>query len=110
MQLRQAERSQLLSWLNAQGLLPEERVDDQVEAPFDLRLCGAILKANARSQCRMMLFQIDDLQLQHAPVNVPGTFREYPNWRRKLAIETKTLFNDPEIRSLLSSIYQERNQ
>lgn len=107
---RNAERGQLLSWLQAQGLLPEQWADFPLEKPFDLALCGAILKANARSRSRMMLFQIDDLQLQRPPVNVPGTYREYPNWRRKLTIETRTLFNDAAIRTLLSSIHQERNQ
>ena len=107
---RKTERGRLLSWLQDQRLLPETWADFPLDKAFDLELCGAVLRANARSECRMMLFQIDDLQLERAPVNVPGTFREYPNWRRKLAIETRTLFNDPAIRSLLASIYEERTQ
>jgi len=43
-------------------------------------------------------------------VNIPGTYREYPNWRRKQRLETKVLFGDPQIQALLASTYRERKQ
>jgi len=43
-------------------------------------------------------------------VNIPGTYREYPNWRRKQRLETKALFGYPQIQALLASTYQERKQ
>ena len=78
------------------------------DKPFDLPLCEAILNGCARSQSPLMLFQLDDLQLLQEPVNIPGTNREYPNWRRKQLQETKILFGDPQVQTLLSSTYQER--
>jgi 4-alpha-glucanotransferase len=109
---RQEEKVRLLSWLHSLQLLPASWVSAMADAgnPFDIILCGAILDANARSRSRMMLFQLDDLQLLEEPVNIPGSYREYPNWRRKQRVETKALFEDPTIKALLASTYQERKQ
>ena len=75
---------------------------------FDLELCAAILAACAHSRARMLLCQLEDLQLLQEPVNIPGTYREYPNWRRKQRQTTAALFGDPQIQALLASTYQER--
>jgi 4-alpha-glucanotransferase len=111
---RREDKTRVLSWLQTQQLLPQgwatTTADGGKEKPFDIVLCGAILAASARSRSRMMLFQLDDLQLLQEPVNIPGTHREYPNWRRKQKWETKTLFEDPQIQGLLASTYQERKQ
>ena len=111
---RQEDKTRLLFWLQTQQLLPQSWSDGisviEEEKPFDIILCGAILNACARSRSRIMLFQLDDLQLLEAPVNIPGTDREYPNWRRKQRLETNALFADPEIQALLASTYQERMQ
>lgn len=37
-----------------------------------------------RTPARVTLTQLEDLALEPDPVNVPGTDREYPNWRRRL--------------------------
>jgi 4-alpha-glucanotransferase len=111
---RREDKTRVLSWLQTQQLLPQDwattTADGGKEKPFDIVLCGAILAASARSRSRMMLFQLDDLQLLQEPVNIPGTHREYPNWRRKQKRETKALFEDLQIQALLASTYQERKQ
>jgi 4-alpha-glucanotransferase len=33
----------------------------------------------------LAMAQLDDLDQQPDPVNVPGTSGEYPNWRRRLS-------------------------
>ena len=114
MRQRQLDKAGLLSWLESKNLPRVEEAGDNMpfdcEQAFTLELCGAILKACARSQSRMMSFQLDDLQLVQEPVNIPGTYREYPNWRRKQPTETATIFAGAEIQSLLSAIYRERKQ
>ena len=107
---RRQNRQALLNWLQLQQLLPENWQAESLDKAFDFQLCSAILIANARSRSQMMLFQLDDLQLLHDPVNIPGTWKQYPNWRRKQKTSTKELFNDPAIRSLLCCIHQERMQ
>lgn len=109
---RQADKARLLAWLQSQQLLPEGWVQNEAESalqrPFDFALCRAILLASAHSRSKIMSFQLEDLQLLEDPVNIPGTYREYPNWRRKQAVETGSLFDTPEIQQLLSSIDRER--
>ena len=111
---RREDKAKLLSWLESQHLNRRGGATDKApfecEQAFTIELCGEILKACARSRSRMMSFQLDDLQLVQEPVNIPGTYREYPNWRRKQPKETSVLFAGAEIQSLLSAIYQERKQ
>jgi 4-alpha-glucanotransferase len=45
----------------------------------------------ARSRCRLVSLQIEDLLGMVDPVNVPGTDREYPNWRRKLTADIEDM-------------------
>ena len=107
---RQQEKNQLLNWLEGQQLLPENRSQYPHEMAFDFSLCSAILLACATSRSTMMLFQLDDLQLLQRPVNIPGTYQQYPNWRRKQKQTTQSLFKDSRVKALLSSIHQERMQ
>lgn len=107
---RKREKNQLLTWLDEQQLLPENRGRYPDETAFDFDLCSAILQGCARSRSSMMLFQLDDLQLLQRPVNIPGTYQQYPNWRRKQKQTTHSLFIDPGVKALLSSINRERMQ
>ena len=45
----------------------------------------------AKTPCTVMFVQADDLSLETEPLNVPGTDRERPNWRRRLSVDTNTL-------------------
>jgi len=110
LQQREDDKLKMLAWLQSQQLLPAEwgETGTASDKPFDISLCGAVLRANARSHSRLMLFQLDDLQLVQEPVNIPGTYRQYPNWRRKQKLATEAVFRDPQIQALVASTYQER--
>jgi 4-alpha-glucanotransferase len=45
----------------------------------------------ARSPARIVMLQIEDALGERMPVNIPGTNREYPNWRRKLRDDLETI-------------------
>lgn len=111
---RRADKLKVLDWLAAQQLLPSSwsaELDDVVlTKAFDLALCAAMLATCARSASRLMSFQLDDLQLMKMPVNIPGTYREYPNWRRKQLQQTNTVFAKPEIQTMLAAMVCERNK
>lgn len=102
-QERAADRAELLAWLDTSGLLPEA-----VGSAMDMTLCSAIHQACARGRSRLLLLQLEDLQLVAEPVNIPGTWREYPNWRRKQSQSTKDLFASPQVQALLASVNRER--
>lgn len=42
------------------------------------------------------------------PVNIPGTSTQYPNWRRKLSVNTQDIFADLDIQQLLQKINMQR--
>ena len=48
----------------------------------------------ARSPARIVMLQIEDALGERSPVNIPGTDREYPNWRRKLRDDLETIAAD----------------
>ena len=45
----------------------------------------------AKTPCPIMFVQADDLSLESEPLNVPGTDKERPNWRRRLSVNTDRL-------------------
>jgi 4-alpha-glucanotransferase len=105
---RAAARQELLQWLAACGCLPDNRSLADTAASMDYPLCRAIHRACAGGAARMLLVQLEDLQLMDNPVNIPGTWREYPNWRRKQEATTSEVFARSEVRQLLEEIDQER--
>lgn len=76
---RQAEREGLLRLLGDIGRSPGNPTDaaDVIEA-----LHAAI----AQTHSSLAVVQLDDLIGEVEPINIPGTDREYPNWRRKLTL------------------------
>ena len=105
---RRRHRQRLLEWLAGCSLLPADRVGDGVDREFDMNLCEALHRASARGASRLVLLQLEDLQLLREPVNIPGTDQEYPNWRRKQGRDTSDVFADPAVQALLDAVNKER--
>ena len=62
-----------------------------------------------RGSCALYSSQIEDWIGVEKPVNVPGTFREYPNWRRKLTANLDEIFSDPKVLELTAKMTQARD-
>ncbi|TVS15816.1 MAG: 4-alpha-glucanotransferase [Planctomycetaceae bacterium] len=75
-QRRQQLRQQLVAFLAEHGLL--NAIDPTCEQV--LEACQAFLAA---SDAGVVLVNLEDLWGETEPQNRPGTYREYPNWRRK---------------------------
>lgn len=58
----------------------------------------------------LMLVQADDLGGETEPLNVPGTDRERPNWRRRMARPIETVIEEPLAQRILARVRQERPQ
>jgi len=78
-QARAAAKAELLALLEAEGI---DLGDD---------LLAAVHALLARTPCRLVLAQADDLAGETVAVNLPGTDRERPNWRRRLHTDVATL-------------------
>ena len=62
----------------------------------------------ARAPSRIMLIQADDLAGERDPLNVPGTDREWPNWRRRVSVNVEQLTGSPLASGILARVTQER--
>ncbi|MGB8339692.1 MAG: 4-alpha-glucanotransferase [Burkholderiales bacterium] len=96
---RHDERAGILRLLGEVGLSPAD--------PSDARdVVGALHSAVARTRSMLAVVQLDDLVGESEPVNIPGTHREYPNWRRKLSLPIEEIFSD-ERWSQLAAVMRE---
>ncbi|KPH95912.1 4-alpha-glucanotransferase [Pseudoalteromonas porphyrae] len=85
-QARDLERQRLLRFLANCGksLCLQSPVIDVYQA---------LTLSLAHSPARLFTIQLDDLDDQTLPVNIPGTDKEYPNWRRVLTYSSESIFD-----------------
>lgn len=57
-----------------------------------------------RGSCALYSAQLEDFIGVKKPVNIPGTFREYPNWRRKLTLNLDEIFSLPYVLELTAAM------
>ncbi|HYC02097.1 MAG TPA: malto-oligosyltrehalose trehalohydrolase [Azospirillaceae bacterium] len=100
--LRARDRVKLIQAMRAEGLLAEGEEKD----------VGALVRAThaflARSAAGIALVQLDDVTGEDDPVNLPGTDREHPNWRRKLSRPLEDLARDRRLAELAELFGDER--
>ncbi len=88
---RRVEVSRLLDAFRTHGTLDGEafeRLHRTIDARSDdagayATLVRAAYGFLAQTPARVVLLQLDDAALEFDQVNLPGTYNEYPNWRRK---------------------------
>jgi len=56
----------------------------------------------------LLSLQLEDWLEMDKPVNIPGTFNEYPNWRRKLSRNLQDIFNDSSLNALAANLTEAR--
>ncbi len=64
----------------------------------------------AKGSSALLSLQLEDWLQMDKPVNIPGTFDEYPNWRRKLTQTVKEIFDNATIQSLAADLTKARKQ
>lgn len=60
----------------------------------------------ARTPCQIVLVQADDLAGETLSVNLPGTDRQRPNWRRRLHLPLATLLGSAEAQAVFAALRQ----
>jgi len=83
-QYRDAQRRALIAFLRQRGLLAE--ATDDPAAVLEAWLC--FLAGNNEE---FLLINLEDLWLEPAPQNVPGTWQERPNWQRRARLALEAL-------------------
>ncbi len=60
--------------------------------------------------CALYSSQLEDWTYVEKPVNVPGTFSEYPNWRRKLNMDLEDIFSLEYVKKLTGAMTKARGE
>ncbi len=71
---------------------------------FDSRTAAAVHRFVAAASSRAMLVQAEDLVGERIGVNLPGTDRERPNWRRRLPVTADRLFDGDIAQAILEAL------
>lgn len=103
---RETDRAALIAALRRAHLLASSgrtRTDR-----LDSDLAAAIHAHLARAPSRLFAVRLEDLAGEHAPVNVPGTTNEYPNWRHKLSVSTETLMASDRFLRITQAVAAQR--
>jgi 4-alpha-glucanotransferase len=92
----------LIQFFKREGVLKGEK---------DLRtVLRACLRWLGRSPAELVLVNLEDLLLETLPQNMPGTYRERPNWKRKAKLRLEQIFQHPEIDRALQELNRSRKK
>jgi 4-alpha-glucanotransferase len=97
-QRRSAIRDAVIGYLRRRGLLGRD-----ADIPAVLRAC---LEHIARGPVQVVLATIEDLWQATEPQNVPGTWHEKPNWRRKALHPLEAFDHVPGLRDTLLALHK----
>jgi glycogen operon protein len=103
--VRTDEKSQLVGLLIAEGALADR---PDLTKPMDNATSIAIHTLVAASPSMLAFAQADELTGEIRAVNLPGTDRERPNWRRKLGPDINAMFESPLARGILAGMRAKR--
>jgi 4-alpha-glucanotransferase len=104
-QRRATEKAELVTQLRAEGLLTEA-VD--LLAPLPIAVAAAVHAFVSATPSLLTLVQADDLAGELVAVNLPGTDKERPNWRRRLDPDVAQLCQTPLARAILDAMRARR--
>ncbi|MGC6408657.1 4-alpha-glucanotransferase [Bisgaard Taxon 45] len=106
---RVIDKQALLDTLHRDGYLPPNYEGNALSMAMHAHLNYVLHQYLAKSRTRLIGVQLENLFSQEMSFNLPGTDREYPNWRKKLAWTLEQLFSDQHITAFLSAIDQARH-
>jgi (1->4)-alpha-D-glucan 1-alpha-D-glucosylmutase len=110
--LRRVDATRLLEALHAAGELDAEGVErahrqidaGEAEPGAYAALVAAAYRFLASGPARVVLVQLDDALGELDQVNLPGTYGEYPNWRRKSREKLEDIAGDERIAALAADV------
>lgn len=107
---RHENKQDILNSLHGHASIPDwmDRCVDHMPMSKELNF-GMQLHMAAGSSSLLSL-QLEDWLQMDKPVNIPGTFKEYPNWKRKLNRDLEDIFTDPELINLAEGLTRTRKQ
>lgn len=97
LQYRAAQRDALTAFLQARGLLRDNSTEPSA-------VLAGWLSFLAQNDEEFLLINLEDLWLETAPQNVPGTWQERPNWRHRARYSLEAIREMKSFAELLTTI------
>ncbi|WP_445780511.1 4-alpha-glucanotransferase, partial [Shewanella sp.] len=104
---RQLEKQQLIELLNREGALAHPAVENTDELDFDTVIL-AWLSVVAKGNAQLFSVQLSDLVADKHGVNIPGTWKEFPNWQRRLPLSIQQMSQSAKVQQRMTVIKQSR--
>ncbi|HBK06052.1 MAG TPA: 4-alpha-glucanotransferase [Acetobacteraceae bacterium] len=102
---RADEKAELIAQLRAEGLLTTA-VD--LASPMPVSVAAAVHAFVSATPSLLTLVQADDLAGEMVAVNLPGTDKERPNWRRRLDPDVSELCHTALARAILDALRERK--
>ena len=107
---RHENKQAILDTLHGHGSVAEHVGRDVNYTGMNRELNNGMQVHMAGGSSALLSLQLEDWLEMDKPVNIPGTFDEYPNWRRKLTDNIESMFNRHDINDLASKLTHARQQ
>lgn len=98
--LRQHEKQQLLTLLCNAGALSHSDINSTDYSTLLL----AWISVCATGAAALFSVQLCDLVQENQPVNIPGTWLEYPNWQRRMSVTLEVLAAATSVKTLFKHL------
>ncbi|MGB3727443.1 MAG: 4-alpha-glucanotransferase [Glaciecola sp.] len=108
--IRHENKQHILNTLHGHGSVSENISRDVHHVGMSKELNFGMQTHMATGSSALLSLQLEDWLQMDKPVNIPGTFNEYPNWKRKLSRNLEDIFKQPEIQQLASQLTTNRKQ
>ncbi|MBT0586555.1 4-alpha-glucanotransferase [Alteromonas oceanisediminis] len=107
---RHSNKQEILNTLHGHQSVDHHVGRDVNHTPMTQALNFGLQTHMAAGSSALLSLQLEDWLQMDKPVNIPGTFNEYPNWKRKLSRTLSSVFDDPEVQGLASRIDSARKR
>lgn len=108
---RELDRWKLLFALDSNGVWPEDnlRKGNYIYGEaYPEGIEEAVNRFVARTPCKVFLSELENILHVEEFQNLPGTFREYPNWSHRIPVDLEKLENDIAFIRNVRAIKKER--
>lgn len=107
---REESKQGLLEGLHHYDCVPKKLGNKAAQLEMSPVLNHGLQYYIADSASALLGLQPEDWLDMAAPVNIPGTTNEYPNWRRKLTVSLEGMFADSDVNGLLNELDRRRKK
>ncbi|GGD64209.1 4-alpha-glucanotransferase [Lacimicrobium alkaliphilum] len=105
---RHNNKQRILDSLHAHGSIPDWIGREVEQVGMSKELNHGLQMHMASGSSALLSLQLEDWLEMDKPVNVPGTYSEYPNWQRKLSKPLESVFSRGELQDLARGLTERR--